>query len=82
MHAAGGRIFLQLWHVGRISHPSYLNGELPVAPSAIQPKGHVSLVRPLSDYPTPRALETEEINDIVEAYRSGAENAKLPVSMV
>lgn len=76
VHGAGGRIFLQLWHVGRISHPSYLNGELPVAPSAIQPKGHVSLVRPLSDYPTPRALETEEIADIVEAYRSGAENAK------
>ena len=49
VHAAGGRIFLQLWHVGRISHPSYLNGELPVAPSAIQPKGHVSLGRPLSD---------------------------------
>ena len=76
VHGAGGRIFLQLWHVGRISHPSYLNGELPVAPSAIKPKGHVSLVRPLTDYPTPRALETEEIVDIVEAYRSGAENAK------
>ncbi|MCS4284730.1 2,4-dienoyl-CoA reductase-like NADH-dependent reductase (Old Yellow Enzyme family) [Pseudomonas sp. BIGb0278] len=76
VHAAGGRIFLQLWHVGRISHPSYLNGELPVAPSAIQPKGHVSLVRPLADYPTPRALESEEIADIVEAYRIGAENAK------
>ena len=76
VHAAGGRIFLQLWHVGRISHPSYLNGELPVAPSAIQPKGHVSLVRPLADYPTPRALESEEIADIIEAYRIGAENAK------
>ncbi|MFQ6574484.1 alkene reductase [Pseudomonas sp. UM16] len=76
IHAAGGRIFLQLWHVGRISHPTYLNGETPVAPSAIQPKGHVSLVRPLADYPTPRALETEEIADIVEAYRTGAENAK------
>ncbi|BBH47882.1 alkene reductase [Pseudomonas sp. KU43P] len=76
VHGAGGRIFLQLWHVGRISHPSYLNGELPVAPSAIQPKGHVSLVRPITEYPTPRALETEEIADIVEAYRSGAENAK------
>ncbi|AVD86894.1 MULTISPECIES: alkene reductase [Pseudomonas] len=76
VHAAGGRMFLQLWHVGRISHPSYLNGELPVAPSAIKPKGHVSLVRPLADYPTPRALETEEIADIVEAYRVGAENAK------
>ncbi|CAK9887697.1 MULTISPECIES: alkene reductase [Pseudomonas] len=76
VHGAGGRIFLQLWHVGRISHPNYLEGESPVAPSAIQPKGHVSLVRPLSDYPTPRALETAEIADIVEAYRTGAENAK------
>ncbi|MFF7708151.1 alkene reductase [Pseudomonas sp. NPDC007930] len=76
VHAAGGRIFLQLWHVGRISHPSYLNGELPVAPSAVQPKGHVSLVRPLADFPTPRALETEEIAEVIEAYRQGAENAK------
>lgn len=76
VHGAGGRIVLQLWHVGRISHPSYLNGELPVAPSAIQPKGHVSLVRPLAEYPTPRALESEEIADIVDAYRVGAENAK------
>ncbi|MDG9883257.1 alkene reductase [Pseudomonas putida CSV86] len=76
VHAAGGRIFLQLWHVGRISHPSYLNGELPVAPSAIQPKGHVSLVRPTTEYPTPRALETAELSDIVDAYRTAAENAK------
>ncbi|MBJ9976829.1 alkene reductase [Pseudomonas sp. S75] len=76
VHAAGGRIFLQLWHVGRISHPSYLEGELPVAPSAIKPAGHVSLVRPLSDYPTPRALDIEEIADVVDAYRVGAENAK------
>ncbi|WP_068829437.1 alkene reductase [Pseudomonas sp. BMS12] len=76
VHANGGRIFLQLWHVGRISDPLYLNGELPVAPSAIAAKGHVSLVRPLKDYVTPRALETEEIADIVEAYRHGAENAK------
>ncbi len=75
VHAAGGRIFLQLWHVGRISDPIYLNGELPVAPSAIKPAGHVSLIRPLKDYVTPRALETEEIADIVEAYRQGAENA-------
>ena len=76
VHAAGGRIFLQLWHVGRISHPSYLNGETPVAPSAIQPKGHVSLVRPITEYLPPRALETGEIAGIVEAYRTGAENAK------
>ncbi|HSC84044.1 MAG TPA: alkene reductase [Pseudomonas sp.] len=76
VHANGGRIVLQLWHVGRISDPSYLNGELPVAPSAIAAKGHVSLVRPLKDFVTPRALETEEIADIIEAYRHGAENAK------
>ena len=76
VHAAGGRIALQLWHVGRISHEIYLNGEAPVAPSAIAAKGHVSLVRPMVDFPTPRALETAEIADIVEAYRTGAENAK------
>ena len=76
LHQAGGRIFLQLWHVGRISHPTYLNGETPVAPSAIAAKGHVSLLRPKVDFPTPRALETAEIADIVEAYRTGAENAK------
>jgi len=76
VHAAGGRIFLQLWHVGRISHPDYLNGELPVAPSAIAPAGHVSLLRPQRAYLTPRALEIDEIPAIVEAYRQGAENAK------
>ena len=76
VHAAGSKIVLQLWHVGRISDPIYLNGQLPVAPSAIQPAGHVSLVRPMKDYVTPRALETEEIADIVDAYRLGAENAK------
>ena len=76
VHAAGGRISLQLWHVGRISHSIYLNGEEPVAPSAIAAKGHVSLVRPKADYPVPRALETAEIADIVDAYRTGAENAK------
>lgn len=76
VHDAGGRIFLQLWHVGRISAPLFLNGELPVAPSAIKPAGHVSLVRPKQEYVTPRALETDEIPGIVEAYRKGAENAK------
>ncbi|TIH09702.1 alkene reductase [Pseudomonas leptonychotis] len=76
VHAAGSKIVLQLWHVGRISDPVYLNGQLPVAPSAIQPAGHVSLVRPMKNYVTPRALETEEIADIVDAYRLGAENAK------
>jgi 2,4-dienoyl-CoA reductase-like NADH-dependent reductase (Old Yellow Enzyme family) len=76
VHAAGGRIFLQLWHVGRISDPVFLGGELPVAPSAIAAAGHVSLVRPKRAYATPRALETEEIPGIVAAFRKGAENAK------
>lgn len=76
VHAAGGRIVMQLWHVGRISDPLYLNGQLPVAPSAIAAEGHVSLVRPMKSYVTPRALETTEIPGIVEAYRLGAENAK------
>ena len=76
VHANGGRIVLQLWHVGRISDPLYLDGELPVAPSALKPAGHVSLVRPMKEFVTPRALETAEIAGIVEAYRKGAENAK------
>ena len=77
VHQAGGKIMLQLWHVGRVSDPFYLNGELPVAPSAIAPAGHVSLMRPKKPFVTPRALETDEIAGIVEAYRKGAENAKL-----
>ena len=76
VHAGGGRIFMQLWHVGRVSHPDHLDGRLPVAPSAIAPGGHVSLLRPQRPYVTPRALEASEIPAIVEAYRKGAENAK------
>lgn len=76
VHAAGGKIILQLWHVGRVSDPSFLNGELPVAPSAIAPAGHVSLLRPMREFVTPRALELAEIPGIVSAFRKGAENAK------
>lgn len=76
VRAAGGRIALQLWHVGRISHPMYLNGALPVSSSAIPPQGHVSLVRPKVDYVTPRALGRDEIPGVIEAYRQGAENAQ------
>jgi 2,4-dienoyl-CoA reductase-like NADH-dependent reductase (Old Yellow Enzyme family) len=76
VHDAGGTIFLQLWHVGRVSDPVFLDGELPVAPSAIAAGGHVSLVRPKREYVTPRALELDEIPGIVAAYRKGAENAK------
>ncbi len=76
VHQAGGRIMLQLWHVGRISHPIYLDGAAPVAPSAIAAEGHVSLLRPITPYPTPRALELTEIPGVVAAYRKGAENAE------
>lgn len=77
VHDAGGRILLQLWHVGRISHPDYQNGALPVAPSAIAPLGHVSLLSPRRDYVTPRALDLDEIPSVIESYRRGAEMAKL-----
>jgi 2,4-dienoyl-CoA reductase-like NADH-dependent reductase (Old Yellow Enzyme family) len=76
VHGAGGRIFLQLWHVGRISDPIYQDGALPIAPSALAPKGHVSLLRPQRPYVTPRALETAEIAGIIQDFRRGAENAK------
>ena len=76
VHEAGGRIFLQLWHVGRVSHPLFLEGELPVAPSAIAPEGHVSLVKPKTAYVVPRALEREQIPAIVRAFARGAENAQ------
>jgi 2,4-dienoyl-CoA reductase-like NADH-dependent reductase (Old Yellow Enzyme family) len=76
VHEAGGRIFAQLWHVGRISDPIFLNGDLPVAPSAIAAKGHVSLVRPERPFVTPRALEAEEIPGVIAAYRRAAENAQ------
>lgn len=76
VHAKGGLILLQLWHVGRISHSGLLGGSLPVAPSAIAAEGHVSHLRPLTAFETPRALETEEVRGVVEAFRKGAENAK------
>lgn len=76
VHEAGGQILLQLWHVGRVSDPVYLDGKLPVSPSAIAAKGHVSLIRPMKDFVTPRALDLEEIPGIVADYRRAAENAK------
>jgi len=76
VHAAGGRMISQLWHVGRISDPELLDGALPVAPSAIKPKGTVSLLRPKREFVVPRALETDEIPGIVDDFRRGAQNAK------
>ena len=76
VHKAGGRIFAQIWHVGRISDPYFLNGETPVAPSAIAASGHVSLLRPMKNFETPRALDAHEIPGIIADYKRGAENAK------
>lgn len=76
VHNHGGRIFLQLWHVGRISHPSLQpEGELPVAPSAIAAAGEAQTYVGPQPFVTPRALETHEIPGIIEQYRKGAENA-------
>jgi N-ethylmaleimide reductase len=75
VHAQGGRIFLQLWHSGRISHPSLLGGERPVAPSEIAATGTLHTPEGKRSLETPRALETHEIPEIVEQFRKGAENA-------
>ncbi len=76
VHRAGGLIFMQLWHVGRISDPVFLDGQPPVSASAIAAKGEVSLLRPKRPFPIPRPLSLAEIADVVEAYRKGAQNAK------
>src|ERR1700746_1544165 len=77
VHAAGGRMILQLWHVGRISHPSLQpDGALPVAPSAIAPGGQAMTAEGLKPFVTPRALETWGIAGIVEDYRKAARNAR------
>ena len=78
VHKQGGRIFLQLWHAGRTSHPDIQpDGALPVAPSAIAASGHAYTPNGRPDLVAPRALETEEISAIVEQFRQGAKNAKL-----
>jgi 2,4-dienoyl-CoA reductase-like NADH-dependent reductase (Old Yellow Enzyme family) len=74
--AAGGRIFAKIWHVGRVSHSSFLHGKLPVAPSAIAPAGHVNNVRPEQPFETPHALTYDEVQHVIEDFRQGAANAK------
>jgi len=77
VHAKGGRIVLQLWHVGRISHPSLLpNGALPVAPSGIKPAGKAYTRQGMTEFVTPRALETSEIPALIEDFQIAAHNAK------
>ncbi len=75
VHGAGGRIFAQLWHVGRVSHPDFHDGALPVAPSAIAADGQVFTARGPTPMVTPRALELNELPGIVAQFRKGAENA-------
>ena len=77
VHAKGGRIFAQLWHVGRVSHTSLQpNAQAPVAPSAITAATQVFTSSGFADASAPRALETAEIKGLVESYRKAAENAK------
>jgi N-ethylmaleimide reductase len=78
VHRAGGRIFLQLWHMGRISHPSFQpGGGLPVAPSAIAPRtGQVITETGMQAYVTPHALTKEELPGIVMQYAIAADRAK------
>jgi N-ethylmaleimide reductase len=81
VHAKGGRVFLQLWHVGRMSHPDFHNGNLPVAPSAVAFDGQIWRINPATgegemvNCPTPRALTPDEIRRIVIDYRRAARNA-------
>lgn len=76
VHAAGGRIALQLWHVGRISHPDLQpRGALPVAPSDLRPAGQTFTGKGMKDFVTPRALKTEELPGLVATYAQAAKNA-------
>jgi N-ethylmaleimide reductase len=77
VHARGGRIFLQMWHVGRISHPVMQpGGALPVAPSAIAATGELFTTQGPKTFVTPRALEAHEIPGIVREFAEGARRAK------
>ena len=78
VHAGGGRIFLQLWHVGRIGHPLNLpfGADETVAPSAVRPDGEIVTPEGMKPFPEPRALETTEVGEIVDRFRKAAERAR------
>lgn len=75
VHARGGLIFLQLWHVGARSHPDFHGGKLPVAPSAVDPQFDILTPQGMKKSVAPRALERNEIPQLVEDFRQGAKNA-------
>jgi len=76
VHQQGGQIFLQLWHAGRVAHPLlHPEGAIPVGPSAIAAKGQTFTPQGMQPYVTPRALETDEISEIIHQFQQGAENA-------
>ena len=76
VHRAGSKIFAQLWHVGRVSHPDFHGGAVPVAPSAVPVEGEAFTTQGRTKLVTPRALEIDELPGIVATFRAGAENAK------
>jgi len=76
VHERGGHMFCQLWHCGRISHPDFHGGELPVAPSAIRPEGQAVTYEGMKDFVTPRALDIDEIPGIVTDYAHAADCAR------
>jgi len=77
VHEEGGCILLQLWHVGRVSDPCFLDGRQPVAPSAIALDAQITRVQPPRPYVVPRALELDEIKATVEAYAAATRRARV-----
>lgn len=75
VHDASGRIFIQLWHVGRMSHPDFHNGELPLAPSAVNPESKSFTPDGFKDTVTPKAMSIEEIKQTVQDFKNAAKNA-------
>jgi len=83
VHEVGGRIVLQLWHVGRSSHPLYQpNGDLPISSSAVAIPGQLYTPEGMKPYPVPRALETSEIPGIVAEYAAGPRTPRRRASTV
>jgi len=75
VHKEGGKIYIQLWHVGSISHPLFLNGNLPLAPSAVQPDGLSRTKEGKKPHPIPKEMSLDDIRQTLEDFAEGAQNA-------